>query len=86
MAPAFLGGTLTNYGDYDQCLDINLGRLTGQFCDFNLYPVNPLPREEEDADLESTGFKGVSLAQSLCVPTSCDFVEINAIVQESKCS
>lgn len=46
MPSGFLEGTKTNFGDFDQCLGTISSKsgekqIFGQYCDFNLYPLDP---------------------------------------------
>ncbi|KAI1303711.1 Nose resistant to fluoxetine protein 6 [Halotydeus destructor] len=91
---ALFESTLSSFGDYNECLDINTPSFTGQYCMPDLFPVKtkrqhatwPGPSRKERAASGRVNlgdiavFRGLSFNFGLCVPSTCTAGEIRNIL------
>lgn len=91
----FLHGTVSSFGDYDQCLNINRGKdsssVTGQYCTIKLAVDFNLTRSEKLSAIQSSilnhvptfGYYYKQIA--LCLPSTCSPDDIDSIVKDGEC-
>ena len=78
-----LDGTLSSYGDYDQCLEITDRDFVGKYCVIELkHEVKNDALEIDQLISQSVpSFRDVNLNQGICFPSTCSDHEILNIVR-----
>lgn len=88
---AFLEGTVTTLGDYDECLAIKgttdeVGDIFGQYCMVDVFPMgykNGRRRTDGQVSLNSMQFFNASAYYfGLCFPSQCSTDDVRNIVKE----
>lgn len=77
-------GTLSSFGDYDQCLAIAHGSISGRYCGIELKYVSKRHDSLEVDRLLSQAipsFHKVNVDVGLCVPVSCSSADVRKLVQ-----
>ncbi len=92
-----LSGTITNYGDYDQCLAIkgmSAGyEVNGKYCFLNIRP--PLPPVGQTLNLTGSIYENswlnekvgkfarmyARISNGICLPSVCNEIEITKVLQ-----
>ena len=92
----FFQGTLSNLGDFDECIGIKYGNeedeisFDGKYFHFVTYLIDPCNKYKNVngssglIDMTGTAIPELGLTTSLCLPSSCSEHDVFIMVQNSK--